>query len=979
MQLRRLTRVDAFKTAALITKDEDDKPTFVTDDNHPYSALFSLRKTGSFRRNRFDYREKEQTADVFHGAINIYGLPMAVALDGCSELVAGEEIATLAVNIMNLLEELTHLLQGKELSKNDIRHIIREKYQQLDCLYQGKLSAEASFSAVAVYQDVNGLLRSIIFGIGGTLVSLDKGLNSEPVTLMLAKKTVVGSYLFEIEIKTVEENDRFILLMDDAKQSTKKAISFVDDITAGMMIVPTAKKQREMLCEICELQPLDACAQDDDEKTPADYASKEIADEQASKARASFLRDVKRLSHDQTGFALHKDATSLMSFQDPENDDEGRSWQFRIAIKTSSKNLKRAAMVLADVLSDKDYHFKCFIFGEASSDSAWDGTMIETLDTATDRDQRGKEFCVYMHYNAATDKYQRTPNEWKMIILACWKALQDAGVDMGYVPAPTGDKAIKVQGGLSSPFSYSSFKPYRERHGILDSETYNPCGYSDPLEDVIFTIDDLEQVGIEISQVKEMRRKRIAYLSDHLRAAKDEIANELGLYIRELARNPKLSSIDDLLWNFKSLLKQYDEAEDKKSLFGEIKNIIDELASRFPRVAKTYLQQHDIINYFVNLSDDEIKKLGVETIVRQLLDGLGKKAEQSDTTEKYEELLNQATAAAKDENEAYNNIDIVIAMLRIEATNEMQLTKLEMNKKLSYLQSFFTGTVDDRAAKNKDKGKEKESAGREQGESSVPHHFDFTAMVSANTPKMQLCYRRLVHLEREERAYNREFNKLLVSEVKERRKNEIITFMEEKTGDDEALVDFLKDYHLADKQAALKDLETKAPKPCQKDPAYDRWLGLLKKQCDIPTKSKELKDVATNLHTSLKQYRRERQPRAESRAFFWFRRDNVTLTRKKFDHAADIMRQLDNFLKKIDASLEFATEASLNRLTQQLAEIMAAEIQQNRTNEYAHWKFHAWLPTSSKLETVLEDGRRAVDGLREDVPEGGLVMVAVSA
>src|SRR3990167_10367571 len=98
----------------------------------------------------------------------------------------------------------------------------------------------------------------------------------------------------------------------------------------------------------------------------------------------------------------------------------------------------------------------------------WDGTLTEGR-SDSDRDQRGKEICVYMSYDDRIQKYIRTPDQWKEIMLSCWRAMQDKGVQgIGYMFCPSGDRTVMTEIGLASPFTYTSFKPYKNKHGILN-------------------------------------------------------------------------------------------------------------------------------------------------------------------------------------------------------------------------------------------------------------------------------------------------------------------------------------------------------------------------------------------------------------------------------------------------------------------------------------------------------------------------------
>ncbi len=248
MEVRRITRADAIQTKAV---DVAVEPAFKTTDPEDarFKSLFSVCTGSTYRTNNPSFQRKKETADVFHGAINTYGLPMAVVLDGCGRYAENSDIQKLARHIMSMLENLTHLLQSQKFSTIDINYIIKEKYQQLDSFLQHKVGSEASFAAVVIYQDVNGQLKSVSFGTGDTLVAMDDG---EIVSTVIAARNVQESDDFfpplsfprqkncnmpinrilenlEIDIRVIKEGDRFLFLTDGLHEHLSTTIETLED------------------------------------------------------------------------------------------------------------------------------------------------------------------------------------------------------------------------------------------------------------------------------------------------------------------------------------------------------------------------------------------------------------------------------------------------------------------------------------------------------------------------------------------------------------------------------------------------------------------------------------------------------------------------------------------------------------------------------------------------------------------------------
>lgn len=178
-----------------------------------------------------------------------------------------------------------------------------------------------------------------------------------------------------------------------------------------------------------------------------------------------------------------------------DNLNERPFWELHMAIFPSRENALKAAQALRRLLRLKhpqDDGIRIYITAEQSDLLNFDGTI-----RSADRDERGKEICVHMDYH--DDRYH-SQRYLKTLMLDMWKAMQDAGVQMAWLPPPAGERPIEVSDGSATPFSYSSFKPYKQRYRILHETAYNPTNRIDPIEHIEsleITTQDLADAQIQ--------------------------------------------------------------------------------------------------------------------------------------------------------------------------------------------------------------------------------------------------------------------------------------------------------------------------------------------------------------------------------------------------------------------------------------------------------------------------------------------------
>lgn len=220
--------------------------------------------------------------------------------------------------------------------------------------------------------------------------------------------------------------------------------------------------------------------------------------------------------------------------------EKPREFEFRISVLFNKNELNGAAEAIATVFSKEKYKgidFKCFVLNDPDTRENDHGISEHDGVTSSDneRDQRGKEICVYMSWDAANCKYIRTPAEWKELMLDLWKALQDAEVlGIGSAMTPAGDRMVPAEIGLIVPITYTAFKPFQNPHGILFQTDYNPFNHADPLEGMVITRQDLIERGINYDA---MVSERLQFASAHQIEHKQLLLNKIENLKKQLSSN----------------------------------------------------------------------------------------------------------------------------------------------------------------------------------------------------------------------------------------------------------------------------------------------------------------------------------------------------------------------------------------------------------------------------------------------------------
>jgi hypothetical protein len=196
-------------------------------------------------------------------------------------------------------------------------------------------------------------------------------------------------------------------------------------------------------------------------------------------------------------------------------------WQLRISLLPTPDNLRlaqdafrtflRSNIVPTNVPAEEDlrrhplpFRSKILYLEENIDNIPWDPSFAEQ---GTNRNQMGKELCLYMPFYFDKNKTLKnvySVSEWKDVILKIIAAMQANGVRFGQSGIPFGDKGIFTLEGFRLPVTYTSFKPYQNRWGILHEGNYNPHSehpQNDPLNGLTISAEDLKKYQINAEKL----------------------------------------------------------------------------------------------------------------------------------------------------------------------------------------------------------------------------------------------------------------------------------------------------------------------------------------------------------------------------------------------------------------------------------------------------------------------------------------------
>jgi len=307
-------------------------------------------------------------------------------------------------------------------------------------------------------------------------------------------------------------------------------------------------------------------------------------------------------------------------------------WQLRMSINPTQANIKKAGKALAATLekfsnnhNQRHPGMKLFL----SPDTAgipWDGTLAYT--DQPDRDQRGKELCIYMETHRETFAF--SPDELKELMLTIWKAMEDASIQISYITPPSDEAEIPTESGIVTPFCYSAFKPFRYpevENGILLAQSPNPLNYSSPLRDVTITREDLRRHGIHHWQALDILSQRISYQTTHLQEATSSIKSDLDRLCADSSPQPEYQP---LLTSLRALQQQSLTTDDEYAAYLQSFRttiLISPLLDKLPRLEDADLSRlvevGEMAHYLDKNKDysNAARVQGLQPLVNRLING----------------------------------------------------------------------------------------------------------------------------------------------------------------------------------------------------------------------------------------------------------------------------------------------------------------------------------------------------------------------
>lgn len=333
------------------------------------------------------------------------------------------------------------------------------------------------------------------------------------------------------------------------------------------------------------------------------------------------------ISQDQYVYAPNNNARQM------DNPD----WELRFSLFPDQENINKAAEAIAHtLLSDEktnsyDLAFKIINFNKIADSTklnSWRAMGAEgpftTLEGLSDRDQRGKEFCLYLRFKKITGASEKSSREWKDIILKIWKALQDAKIKMGYINPQIGD--ISLSSETVTPVSYlhainrnwanlttlfweilhredisldekkeQDNKITGEQRPLLTDQLYEidwkkyENKKTNPLAGIHISLQDIEKAGISYASIYQMQKDKVTYLQDHSADALTFVTKELAHMteeIKEMSRETLKSAIFEKLSLLETIVTDLEKNPLHDTLPGQMKQVVDDIAILIPREDK---------------------------------------------------------------------------------------------------------------------------------------------------------------------------------------------------------------------------------------------------------------------------------------------------------------------------------------------------------------------------------------------------------
>lgn len=450
--------------------------------------------------------------------------------------------------------------------------------------------------------------------------------------------------------------------------------------------------------------------------------------------------------------------------------DGANEWVLRIAVL--AEDMEKAVTALAPTLIAHELTFKCVTFGARDEKgelnkknlyAVWNGITCD-LDENSDRDPRGKEICIYMRQNIYTKKSEYLPEKWKDLMLQWWLILVKAGVSLGVQSTPSGDRAIHCEMGFASPFSIASFRPYKQRHGMLYETFYNPQGALDPLLGITFYASDfvgnycpLFESARTIYRIKNATPDNgcsIQLLSDRIQAIREKsnITVSLEKELKNMQRNLYLLP-EEKLHEHQTILIETAKEFIKLGLEGRIPRDANEPNLMSLRCFK---QANYFCRNLIELSEMIEKKQHEVIILKSQIMQLDEKKISTSEVEKLKIEFVNNTQHIKFYLE---NLTDDVHRFKIELNEEKLSEKLkEIIEELNLLKNDYLNSPDVLKEfckiahieyKTEVSREEKSESKEEKIERSIPSKslpVEVQKMIDAYPAYMQLFYRQLINL-----------------------------------------------------------------------------------------------------------------------------------------------------------------------------------------------------------------------------------------
>lgn len=214
------------------------------------------------------------------------------------------------------------------------------------------------------------------------------------------------------------------------------------------------------------------------------------------------------------------------------------------------ENFALVRRILEEVFEGEEVDIKIIQLDDQQALKDFDGT---TNSFGNDRDQRGKEVCIYLPSIPEGNKHNI--EHLKKLMLTLWYKLQQANVPL-HSFTPPGDKAIRMES-FSTPFSFTfttAPKEWQKRHGILfkdcehNNDFYDP---NHPLHHIQFSAKNIRAYELQFDKAKA-KAAHIKYLKDHFKSSLEQLLESID-FIRSHERSFAKNDEDKFNFNFELL------------------------------------------------------------------------------------------------------------------------------------------------------------------------------------------------------------------------------------------------------------------------------------------------------------------------------------------------------------------------------------------------------------------------------------------